>query len=625
MSIPTITPIPTPPTRAEAQDVFTAKADATLASFPTFVSETNAIGEFFQDLGNAAAVGAYQGDWDSGTTYDKGDTVSYLGQFWGSKVNSNLNNAPAENANWILIPVVDFATWPQVRLATTANVTLSGEQTIDGVLTANSRVLVWNQSTASQNGLYVTGSGAWVRATDADVAAEFVRERRVTVQQGTLYTGAVFGLTSAVTTLGTDAVTFARVEAGDISFADSTGRITETDVQAAIKRVNSWPIVSLSGTTALLVTHHGKEIRATGNLTLNTLTAASAGDGFRVRIKTDSTFLTTLDSIGTVNGLDTSVAATRLKIAGGGKGELSSNGSVYSWAWFKDATERVDVASAATLDLRQDVTGSDSVNITGTTTVTAVTMRNGETIDAVAAGALPITAGASLLVLGIPSGTTFTCAAGDRIRFIGGPSSVVTALITRASGEPVYGTGPHVIAAGNINTAGDTSITLPAGTWKKLRLVVSGLKANTDYAPYIRLNADTAGNYTYGGIVQENSTTATRSISGATGLAVFESQVLIDNSATTNNSYDFDFEVANANATTDRKGLFAISKNAVRRAAQADNTLYILNEFIGRWANTSAVSSIQLLLRSATGSSPTGSTVNATAGTYYVTAEAGTP
>lgn len=61
-----------------------------------------------------------------------------------------------------------------VACATTANITLSGEQTIDGVLTAASRVLVKNQTTASQNGVYVSAAGAWARATDMDAWSEAI-------------------------------------------------------------------------------------------------------------------------------------------------------------------------------------------------------------------------------------------------------------------------------------------------------------------------------------------------------------------------------------------------------------------------------------------------------------------
>ena len=51
---------------------------------------------------------------------------------------------------------------PSVRVATTANVALSGLQTIDGVtLVANDRVLVKSQSVGTENMIYVVGSGAW--------------------------------------------------------------------------------------------------------------------------------------------------------------------------------------------------------------------------------------------------------------------------------------------------------------------------------------------------------------------------------------------------------------------------------------------------------------------------------
>src|SRR4051812_8331924 len=60
-----------------------------------------------------------------------------------------------------------------MRAASTANLTLSGTQTIDGVaVVANDRVLAKDQSTASGNGIYVVAAGAWARATDADGANE---------------------------------------------------------------------------------------------------------------------------------------------------------------------------------------------------------------------------------------------------------------------------------------------------------------------------------------------------------------------------------------------------------------------------------------------------------------------
>jgi phage-related tail fiber protein len=69
-----------------------------------------------------------------------------------------------------------------VDVATTANITLSGEQTIDGVLTAASRVLVKDQTNAAENGIYLTASGAWTRTADADSATELIKATTRVVQ-----------------------------------------------------------------------------------------------------------------------------------------------------------------------------------------------------------------------------------------------------------------------------------------------------------------------------------------------------------------------------------------------------------------------------------------------------------
>ena len=52
-------------------------------------------------------------------------------------------------------------------VATTANITLSGTQTIDGVsVAADKRVLVKDQTNKVENGIYLCKDGAWSRATD---------------------------------------------------------------------------------------------------------------------------------------------------------------------------------------------------------------------------------------------------------------------------------------------------------------------------------------------------------------------------------------------------------------------------------------------------------------------------
>jgi len=101
------------------------------------------------------------------------------------------------------------------QLGTTANITLSGEQSIDGTTTSSSRVLVKNQSTGSQNGIYVSNSSAWVRATDFDANAEVTAGAFAWVTEGTANgnTGWVLNTGAAAITVGTTALTFAQYSA----------------------------------------------------------------------------------------------------------------------------------------------------------------------------------------------------------------------------------------------------------------------------------------------------------------------------------------------------------------------------------------------------------------------------
>jgi hypothetical protein len=66
--------------------------------------------------------------------------------------------------------------WKQpFQVATLANITLSGLQTIDGYTTvAGDRVLVKNQGTAANNGIYIASSGAWSRSADGDAWNDYI-------------------------------------------------------------------------------------------------------------------------------------------------------------------------------------------------------------------------------------------------------------------------------------------------------------------------------------------------------------------------------------------------------------------------------------------------------------------
>jgi len=129
----------------------------------------------------------------------------------GQVLTSNAGSAPS----WTTIDMSylpDSVFKKSVKAATTANITLSGTQTIDGIaLVANDRVLVKDQSTASANGIYAVNASSWTRVADADSAAE-IAGAVVSVDQGTVNGGKLFTNTFKTTdTLGTTSMTWDQV------------------------------------------------------------------------------------------------------------------------------------------------------------------------------------------------------------------------------------------------------------------------------------------------------------------------------------------------------------------------------------------------------------------------------
>lgn len=110
-----------------------------------------------------------------------------------------------------------------VKAATTGNITLSGTQTVDGVsLSVGDRVLVKNQTTGSENGIYVVASGSWSRAADADADSEVTAGLFTFVEEGTVNGDAGFSLTTnGSITVGSTALSFSQFSgAGNITGGD---------------------------------------------------------------------------------------------------------------------------------------------------------------------------------------------------------------------------------------------------------------------------------------------------------------------------------------------------------------------------------------------------------------------
>ena len=127
-----------------------------------------------------------------------------------------------------------------VVAATSANITLSGAQTIDGVSVVNGdRVLVKAQTNQADNGIYIASNTSWSRSADANTWAELVSAYTF-VETGTSYADTGWVCTvNAGGTLGTTPVTWSQFsgagtyQAGTgLTLTGNTFSITNTAVTA---------------------------------------------------------------------------------------------------------------------------------------------------------------------------------------------------------------------------------------------------------------------------------------------------------------------------------------------------------------------------------------------------------
>ena len=92
-----------------------------------------------------------------------------MGGFKLTNLGTPTQDTDAATKLYVDMAVQGLDTKESCKVSTTENITLSGGQTIDGVVAGDGdRVLVKDQTDASENGIYVVGGGAWVRAEDAD-------------------------------------------------------------------------------------------------------------------------------------------------------------------------------------------------------------------------------------------------------------------------------------------------------------------------------------------------------------------------------------------------------------------------------------------------------------------------
>lgn len=195
-----------------------------------------------------------------------------------------------------------------VVAATTGNITLSGSQVIDAVtVSPGTRVLVKNQTTAAQNGIYVAASGAWSRATDADGSPEISAGMAVFVEAGATNADTGWVLTSNVSDWsGIQALDFAQF-AGPGSTVAGAGLIATGNVIDVVSASAARIVVSESSIDLATVARSDGSGVA-GNTFVSSITTDSYG---RVTgVTTAATNRTGKHAATVGDGVATSIAVT---------------------------------------------------------------------------------------------------------------------------------------------------------------------------------------------------------------------------------------------------------------------------------------------------------------------------
>lgn len=247
------------------------------------------------------------------------------------------------------------------RAATTANITLSGTQTVDGVsLVAGDRVLVKNQTTGSENGIYaVVSGGTWTRTTDADTSAKVTSGMFTFVEAGTTNADSGWVLTTDGTiTLDTTALAFTQFSgAGQITAGaglTKTGNTLDVGTASSSRIVVNADNIDLATTGVTAGTYQSVTVDSYGRISGGTNPTTLAGYGIVDAQPLDAT-LTALAGV--------TVSANQLIYATGADTFSTTSFTVFGRSLVDDA----DASTArTTLGLGTIATqDASNVNITG--------------------------------------------------------------------------------------------------------------------------------------------------------------------------------------------------------------------------------------------------------------------
>jgi hypothetical protein len=266
----------------------------------------------------------------------------------GAFTTASATNQPVSNNDLTTKLYVDSLalgiSWKQpVIAATTANITLSGAQTIDTVgVVAGDRVLVKNQNDTYDNGIYIVGT-PWTRSPDTNSWDELI-SALVFVTEGGLAGSAWYCSAQPGGTLGVTAVNWNNFSVGGVYFAGTGLTLTTGDTfNIANTGVTAATYGSASAVPVFAVNAQGQITSASNSNIAISASQITSGTIDSARISGSYTGIT---EVGTLSGLTVSATITG-SISGNAATATNATNAVTSTNLAGGATGSVPYQSGA--------------------------------------------------------------------------------------------------------------------------------------------------------------------------------------------------------------------------------------------------------------------------------------